>query len=316
MPDVTFKEQVHQLIAEDRLEAAGDELSRYWAGRHRGLHAATLQAGRRLRTLRERQVKGTISMADADVERARITELLLAVADQVDQPAPALPPEQEAGADEPAKRRWLLLALLLLAALLLVGYVFYPREKEEAASAEPFSLELYLQTTTEGVVQPLANGRVEVLLGDHHLPVMQSNAAGAIAFDHLPAKYLDDSIRVLPVNMRYRVVRQSAYLPGASRRITVELAPLPDTTLWRGAVVSTENKPVAGARIDIESGLAEAMTDERGYFNVAVPLREGEKIQVEVFVRGRRLRDAAYTLTGTEPARIILENRRDQRTQR
>ena len=316
MPDPAFKKHVHQLIADDRLETAVDELSRYWSGRHRGLHAAMLQTSRRLRALRDRQVKGTVSQADADVERARITEVLLAAAEQVDQPAPELPPEMEAGAPAARTSRWLLAAGALIAAFLLFGYFF--RNGTAAPAAAPFQLELYLQTVTDGAPRALSGGRVEVLLGDYPLPVAQANAAGGIVFDGLPAEYLDDTVRVLPVDMRYRVVRQSAFLPGASRRITVELAPLPDTTVWRGVVVTADNDPVSGARIDIESGLAEAVTDERGYFNAAVPRPDGERVQVEVFYRGRRMRDAAYTLTGTEPARIILQNLRinDQRTQR
>jgi hypothetical protein len=67
------------------------------------------------------------------------------------------------------------------------------------------------------------------------------------------------------------------YLPMEERR---------DTSVLRGMVINTNGNPVDSVYIDVESGLANSITDDKGLFTIKVPAAEGETILLTALKNG------------------------------
>ncbi len=302
MGPTVAKEKFHQLIASDQLSQAAEGLVGYWKGKNEPLAALSLAQLRRLRSLQTQQTKGTVSDNDAFVERAKITDALLSICAQVDSAKPTVPEElrEQVQSGHPGNRRWLipLLAILVVAAGI---FVFKPFSGEP--ESEAFSLSLgFHESGNAGKI--IREGKVKVMLGDRDLGEKTIDPEGKVHFYNIPGDAGSDSIRIITVEMPFRVARQSAWMPEQSRNITVELEPVQQTIRWRGKVINAKQEPVENALVDVESGLASGKTDGSGNFEIQVPKRE--QVQVTVMVDGRMVRNASFVLSETVPVTIVL----------
>jgi hypothetical protein len=307
MTNQAEREHINTLIAGDRLDDAIERLETCWSGRHEEMHRLTLALRRRWKTLRTQQAKGVISQEDATLEHARIADALFSIAAQVGEPNPTIPTSGE----QPARRAfpgwaWAALAAVCLFAVLAVWQLRDRGQNGEDPPA-PFNLTLLFHEAGEET-KPIGAGKIMIRLGQRAFPARAINEEGEVIYMGIPGVHLQDSLTVVPVEMRYRVTGQSAYSPAQSDHISIVLTRLADTTLWRGTLLDEWQRPVTNAIIDIENGLAVARSDGRGNFQAAVPLPAGEQVQVTVSVDGIRRRNARYTLSESVGTTIIIGN--------
>lgn len=303
MDPTVAKEKFHQLIAGDQLNEAAEGLAEYWKENNEPLAALSLAQLRRLKTLQTQQTKGTVSDNDAFVERAKITDALLSICTQIDAAKPTVPDAfWEASRPESSLNNKLWIALVGLALVIAGIFVFRSFSGESQPGAFDLTLGFH-ETGDPGKM--IREGKVKVLLGDRDLGEKPIDPEGKVHFYHIPGEAGSDSIQVIPVEMPFRVARQSAWAPEQNHNITVEMTPVQQIIRWRGKVINGKLEPVENAVVDVESGLASGKTDKSGNFEIEAPKRE--QVQVTVMVDGRMVRNARYVLSETVPVTIVLD---------
>lgn len=303
MDAAAFKEKLQQLVAGDQLSEAAEALAGFWKKKHAGLEALALAQLRRLKTLQTEQRKGTVSDNDAFVERAKVTDALLLIIGQTDAGKPTVPEALKAYL--PPKPAFQPVMLVLIAAFFMaVAFITY-----RAFFTGPEDFTLALNFMESGDESKLVNqGKARIILGSRPMDVKAINAEGRIFYEQIPASALNDSVRVVVIDMPYRVTGQSAYTAAKSRSIAVSLEPVQDTLSWRGTVIDAGGKPIEHAVIDVENGLAKGQTDAMGHFRIAVPGKAGDQVQTVVLLNGKVVRNARFTLSETAPPTIVLDD--------
>lgn len=301
MEQAALYQQVTQLIGQDELRQAAEMLANHWQNRHAALYQSTLAQVRRLHTLEEKQFKGLISEDNAAVEHARITDALLSISQQLQQNRPQLPEDLQEDSPGPVNRKkWLIAGALPV----LIAAFFLLRPLIGNTESGSFNLTLNLQLQDDA--SPVSGGRIKVILGDYHLQARELNSDGQVIFPEIPVKYLDDSLKVIPVNLAYDVVAQSAVFPQDSRSITVQMKKRAEQILWKGSVLDQQRRAVANAEIDIESGTAVIRTDSLGNFRAWVPLPNSSNVRVRIRIGSIQRYDQRYTLDQDKPATLVI----------
>jgi DNA-binding transcriptional regulator YbjK len=278
---------LRQLIADNQNKAAAERLSQWFADKSESRQDAALALLSRIQSLDSSVLGGLISQADADLERNRITKALLELSKQLDDTG------EIAGAPAPpGSKAWIFGVL----AIVVAGMLYLALDKSGSKSAAPdtFSLNVHVHGPG-GEPDLITSGKIKLLLGAYHSPVQDINSSGQAIFDEIPGKYLAEPVQAVPLEMRYKVTGQSARTAQESRNITFTLAPIPDTTVVRGVVYlpGAGNKPAAGAELDFNGGQATAVTDEKGRFQMAVPMATGKtaKLMIDYQHKNRYNRD-------------------------
>jgi len=241
---------------------------------------------------------GLIAQADADLERNRITKALLELSKQLDETG-ALPE-----VSPPMSKAWIFGVLAIaIAGMLYLGLY------KGGAPTRPSEFDLTLQLQGPGgASDPITAGKIILVLGDYNLPPKDINSNGQVIFDEIPGKYFDQTVRVAPIGIRYKVLSQTVQTARESRNITFAMAPLPDTTIVRGIVFlpGAGNKPAVGAELDFDAGRGLGVTDEKGRFQVAVPAAAGKSINVRIDYKGQNRYNRNVTMSATELLPITL----------
>ncbi len=289
---------IRQLIADNQNKAAAEHLYQWFEGKSAGRQDAALALLNRITALEHNVLGGLIAQADADLERNRITKALLELSKQLDETGEV--PE----ASQPMSKTWMFGVL----AIAIAGMVYLSLYKDGKTVVPPeFDLTVHLHGPG-GESDIIKTGKIKLVLGDHNLPIKDINSEGQVIFDEIPGKYFEQPVRLVPVEMRYKVLSQTHQTAKASRQITFELAPLPDTTLVRGTVFlpGAGNKPAAGAELDFDNGRGVGVTNEKGQFEVAVPAAAGQTLKLMIDYKGQNRCNRNVTISATELLPITL----------
>lgn len=303
MDSAAVHREVIALIGKDELQKAAELLAAYWEVKHQELYEASLAQTRRLHTLGQKRIKGIVSEEQANLEHARITDALLAISHQLSTDSPKMPdgfPEEPTEVRPWGKYAW----PTTLAVIAVIASVIWMLNNKGGGS--PFMLTLNLQSLENA--EPITGGKVKVVLGDYHLAPKDLNSDGQVIFDNIPAAYLDDTLRVVPIDLAYVVKSQSVDLPLQSRQVTVNMVPRPDTTIWKGTVIDRDRRGIPGARIDINSGTAIEVSDTDGNFSIPIPLPANSRVQVQVRINGELWYDKLNVISETVSATIPISD--------
>jgi hypothetical protein len=154
-----------------------------------------------------------------------------------------------------------------------------------------------------GEVSPFTNQAAGLLVGEHRLDPKAINANGEVIFDNIPPRYRGDTIRLKPVNPRFRVVSQSRMRADADRELTeisflVEVGQ--DSTRVSGSVV-TGNRVLEGATVIFDNKY-QSKTQETGTYHITLPVKEGATCAVRIVYRGKEIfNDADRTVSSRVP---------------
>jgi len=114
----------------------------------------------------------------------------------------------------------------------------------------------------------------------------QLNENGEVSFAGVPSSYIGKPVNIISQIKGYKIKGSSLISIPDNRIIYLELEERKDSTLLRGRVINEMGNPVDSVAIDIESGLASAVTDEGGLFSIVVPASKGESVLLTALKHG------------------------------
>ena len=290
-------ELIRQYIADNRNKEAAERLCQWFDGKSTGRQDAALGLLNRVSSLNDNILRGLVSQADADLERNRITQALLDLTKQLDDTDP-LP----SGAGRFSIKTIAVAAAVFLAAV--IGWIWFHK-----APAPPPSFDLTVNLHGPGGESDvIRQGKVKLLLGDHFLSPKEINGEGQVFFDKIPGEYYDQPVKLIPLEMRHKVVSQTARSASESRSISFGLVPVPDTTPVRGIVFlpGPGNKPAAEAHLSFNVGQALATTDEKGQFLVPVPVATGTTVNLMIDYKGQNRYNREITISSNKELLLTL----------
>ena len=148
--------------------------------------------------------------------------------------------------------------------------------------------EFLLTIRTSVVDEPekiLSHGSLILDIGDQRID-KQLGENGEVSFAGIPSRYMGKSVNIIPQTKGYKIKENSLISIPENRIIYLELEERRDSTLLRGRVINEIGNPVDSVVIDIESGLASAVTDESGLFIITVPASKGETVLLTALKNG------------------------------
>jgi hypothetical protein len=148
--------------------------------------------------------------------------------------------------------------------------------------------EFLLTVRTSVVDEPekiLRYGSLILDIGDQRLD-KNLNEHGEVSFAGVPSRFLGKSVNIIPQIKGYKIKGSSSISIPDNRIIYLELEERRDSTLLRGRVINESGNPVDSVFIDIESGLASAVTDQSGLFTIIVPAAKGETVLLTALKNG------------------------------
>jgi hypothetical protein len=131
----------------------------------------------------------------------------------------------------------------------------------------------------------LSQGSIIVDLGDQRFN-KTLNENGEVMIVGIPSRFLGNTVNIIPQVKGYKLNGSNLVTIPENRIIYLELAERKDSTFLRGMVVNENGNPVDSVLIDIESGLASAVSDEKGIFSVLVPASKGETLLISALKNG------------------------------
>jgi hypothetical protein len=140
--------------------------------------------------------------------------------------------------------------------------------------------EFLLTIRTSIVNEPdkiLTNGTVFLDIGDQRLD-KKLNENGEVSFSGVSSRFMGKPVNIITQIKGYKIKGSSLITIPDSRVVYLELEERRDSTQLRGRVINENGNPVDSVIIDIESGLALAVTDESGLFTIIVPAAKGETL--------------------------------------
>lgn len=282
--------QIKRLVAENETRQAAERLLAQFQGRNEQLAKLALVQLNNLKRLLDQTAAGVLSQAEIGLEQNKINQALLYLADEHARLYESGKPAQTASRRPYA---WLAGA----AALALLAFGAYYLGGRPTAMPGSFDLEVRLHGP-QGEQDPLRDGRVNVRLGQTTPQEAKTlDAEGRAWFRELGEKYVHDTISLIffPGKGRYQVISQSAYTAAESKTIRFTLDVLPENTLVRYALRGKKG-PLSGATVTIDGKLT-ARTDEKGYFELAVPKAAGAQAHFLIEKDGKRLFEQDLTLS-------------------
>lgn len=296
-------EQIRKRIAEGELLPAATALSQAWQGKEEAMYNLAIALLERCNALERETLQGIISRSEAELERARIIDALLFLANRLRNPTAKLPRHLQLYFPEVAEKPKNLNRLLIGVSMVLVLAIAYFL-MQFAFKPTDFTLKIMLKGAP---ITPPEKGKL--FFKNNFFASQEINTAGSAIFTDIPIKFSTDSIKLELENPAYRIVRQSAptFAQSDKGSILFEVEAVTQYTNWRGKVLDAKGNPIAGASLEIDSGLATGKTDTQGNFVIKVPKAVGEEVQVNIYYQEKRLRSSLFTLTETIPAQITIE---------
>ena len=159
--------------------------------------------------------------------------------------------------------------VVLFCLVIIGGFYFAPPETEFL---------LTIRTSVSGEPEKiLSDGLIILDVGEQRID-RRLNENGEVSFPGVASKYLGKPVNIIAQVKGYRLKESSTVTIPDNRIIYLELEARKDSTLLRGRVLNSAGNPVDSVQIDIESGIATALTDANGLFSVIVPADKGETV--------------------------------------
>jgi len=300
-------EQIRRLIAESQLAEAIEALLEAWQGKEEQFYSLTLHVKERYNFLQNEIARGVISQSDAELERAKISDSLLFLTNRLANPKVEIPRHLQVFLEttpiQSKGTRWILYGIAALL-LLSIGYVAIKGFSKPEPAA--FDLKIQVQQSNN---QPITEGKIQLRIRGNVFPARPINSDGNVFFSNIPYLLREDSIQLIPLEMPFKIVNQSAtnFVQSNNGNINVAVEPVTQYTNWRGTVFKKNGDPFPQVRLDVESGLATGTTDEQGNFAIRVPKAAGELVQVIIYHQNKQLYSRRYTLTEAAPTQITME---------
>lgn len=167
--------------------------------------------------------------------------------------------------------------VVIFCLVVIGGFYFAPPESE------------FLLTIRASIVNEpekiLNYGSLILDIGEQRID-KQLNENGEVSIAGVPSSYIGKTVNIIPQIKGYKIKGSSLISIPDNRIIYLELEERNDSTLLRGRVINDIGNPIDSVVIDIESGLASAMTDEGGLFSLIVPASKGETVLLTALKHG------------------------------
>ena len=185
---------------------------------------------------------------------------------------------------------WVLPLLLIL----IAGYFFLDQMTEENGE---FSFTVYVHGPN-GPADLQDYGTVRLRLGSYKVNGKRLDESGDIIFEGIPQSYKKDSVKLEFTEKGFEVMKQDAYTPEQSEKITFIVRPLPMRIHGK---VLMEGQAVEGAVVDLGHPQAIDTTDQGGKFEIAIRLTEGSRTSVSISYKGKiRFSSVSESLSSKE----------------
>ncbi len=313
MSEELLRNQIRQLITAKRSRDAAELLCAFLGGTTSIFYNPALDQLSRINRLEQGVSKYRINEVDADFELAQINQSILSIADKVLRQArgESIELNEEDGNEtlqdkvkDNSSRNTLIIGAVLL--LITAGLTYFTYQ---IGTPSVFQLRVKL-IAPEGHEEMVRKGKVKLILDDEYRrKPLALNQQNDTVFANIPTAFLDSEVRLLPVDMRYKVVSQTSEGSRQEKSMSFELARLPDTCIVRGTIFDVQGQQVPYAWITAANGKAYGFSDKFGRFQIAVPGKVNEQANLLIEVKGRRHYDGNIPLPESDP--IILNLYRD-----
>jgi hypothetical protein len=148
--------------------------------------------------------------------------------------------------------------------------------------------EFFLTVSIHGPNGPneaLNYGNARVKIGEYQSPPKEVEN-GEVDFVNIPAKYMDDSVKLEFLSKPYIILNQSAFTPKDNRRITFNVQPALEYITVGGIVYENGNR-IAGAIVEFDGGIAQDTTGTDGKFDLTVPKSPGDFTVLSIIYNGQ-----------------------------
>lgn len=258
----------------------------------------------RLAHLHKSVLDGTIARDDENIERNTINRSLLALLKTLeDEPTPAKPeihhtskPDPVPATSLPSESDWLSrrslfvtggLLFLLLTAWAIGKWIVLPQEAP-APVRRNLTARLIMHPKS---IQIPSGAEARLQVGEHLTTLEPIPKNGVILFEKVPVNNPADSAQLQLSGLKFpgKITRQSA--PDFRDEDEISFYYEPELVELKGKVVNyVGNKPLAGIKIELENGLASAVTDKNGKYTLVVPKIKKQSVKV-VFRRNGMIVD-------------------------
>ncbi len=291
-----ISEQVRRLIRENDPRAAADLLATAFRDKNQQLFNIALVQQANLKKLADQNAAGILSLDEVNKEEAKANAALLHLSEEYAR----LFEGTDTPTDTKSLPRWVLFAGAGIVGLVLIGFLakgtlFSPNYPKT------FDVEVSLyQKGNEA--KAIAEGEVNLRLGEAELQSrLHLDAQGKANFKDLNEKYRDSVVQLLyyPIN-KDRQIKISGQGPtkltGKDQLIRFSLEFLPDTTVFEATIFGPNGKKITGAQITVD-GTLHAISDENGYFKMAIPKLTGSAANFYIEKNGTRLYSLDVTIS-------------------
>lgn len=184
---------------------------------------------------------------------------------------------------------WLILAGMLLVVVLAWGISTWSAPHAANVTTVPdLTVRLVFRPENGHIKQ---TGLAKIAVGKSVSEALPIPSDGIMRFRNIPLGDRDNPIRLELSDVKYtcRVNGQSVPARGTETDLTfyVDL----DMQTFYGRVIQWDSKPAAGVEIDVENGLAHAVTDATGNYSVSLPKWDTETIRIILRKNGKVLID-------------------------
>ncbi len=276
-----LSDRVRQLIGENDQRAAVALLLQAFRDKNAELFNIALVQQANIKKLGDQSAAGILSTEERNREQAKINVALLHLSDEHARLF-------EGGNPGQTMPRWIMLAAIALLALLLVGWLV---KNTRSQPNYPSTFDLTVRLHEPGGEQKaIREGQVKLRLGEAEPQERHPlNDFGEATFRDLSEKYRGDSVQLLyfpDPPRRFKITQQSAaVLSGGNQAIDFTLE-YRDTTVFQATLRDTKG-PVAGAQITVDGNL-HATSDDKGYFEIAIPKASGALAHLLIEKNGQR----------------------------
>lgn len=174
------------------------------------------------------------------------------------------------------------LIYLILAILIGIGIIYFVGGIGEGEAGE-FTFTAYVHGP-DGPADLQEYGIVRLRLGAYRKTAKRLGEDGDIIFEGIPSIYRQDSVKLEFIEKGFELIKQDAYTPYQSNKITFIVRPKPMKV--RGKVLF-EGEPVIGAIVEIDQGLALDTTNSNGNFEIMLPKVSGTRSSVSITYKGK-----------------------------
>jgi hypothetical protein len=159
-----------------------------------------------------------------------------------------------------------------------------------AASPNCRSFDVLVNIETPGSdFQAINNAQVMLRIGSHEMgPKIIHDSK--LVFDRVPREYFADSIRLVPIDKRWKVVSQSHIKAEESTEIRFTISRVIDSTSVSGYVFDSNKKAVENAQL-IFGTKFKVFTDKSGFYTIKLPYEPGEAVRLLVLINNAKVED-------------------------